>query len=127
MFPSDQAIPHVENSIAQMFLSAILVSPWIETLFLWLLLWALSVFTGNVFVLSLISGVIFGILHEMFTPSSGVFTFWPFVVYSICFLEWKKKSVKDAIIVTSLLHSMYNVIPTICFAIYKLKFAVNQT
>ncbi|MCD4655389.1 hypothetical protein K8T06_15820 [bacterium] len=108
---------HVEMPLTLGLLNFLLISPWIETLVMWLLLWALSVFTENVFILSVISGVAWGIIHGLILPIWGLFAFWPFVVLSICFLEWKKKSVKKAVIITSLVHTCHNIFPSFCLVI----------
>jgi len=110
----------VDISVSLGLLNFLLISPLVETFAMWLLLWALSVFTEKTYLLSVISGVAWGFIHGLTSPIWGLFVFWPFIIFSFCFLEWKKKSVKDAIIVTSIVHTCHNIFPSIClFAVPK--------
>jgi hypothetical protein len=36
---------------------------------------------------------------------------WPFLVYSLCFLEWEDKSKSKAIFVTAMVHTLSNMLP----------------
>ncbi len=61
-------------------------------------------------LVALASGMIFGALHVSGGPhiTQGVATTWGFLILSLCFLEWRKKSRRRAIAVTALVHTCTN-------------------
>ena len=91
--------------------TACLLSPLLETLLLGLTLAFLKLFVRETLWVAALSAIIWGILHGVTNEPDQVFTVtWSFFVYSLCFLEWTKKSVVRAIVVTALLHSCSNVL-----------------
>lgn len=86
------------------------VCPWVETLLMWPILWTLKRVMGNqkIFGIALVSAVIFGCLHGLSGISWGLTATWGFFVFSLCFLEWEKKSRYAAILVTGSVHTVNN-------------------
>lgn len=91
----------------------VLLSPWAETLLMWPILAILKeVFRKQLWV-ALASALMWGYLHSRFALAWGFPTAWAFFVFSLCFLEWEKKSKSKAIIVTASVHMCQNGVPTL--------------
>jgi hypothetical protein len=93
--------------------SLLIVSPWIETLLLWLGLNLIQRFTEATIRIAVASAVVWAILHSLAAPVWGLCIIWPFYVFSVSFLEWRKVSRWRAVWVTALIHMLQNAIPTI--------------
>ncbi len=92
------------------FFSSVVLAPWIETLLMGLILAILEhVIRGTVW-LAAVSGIIWGILHGIGDPSHGVVVTWSFFVQSLCFLEWSKKSLRQAVAITAFVHTCHNLV-----------------
>ncbi len=87
---------------------ALIFSPWLETLLMWPILGLVKIFTQKPLEIAVASGLIWGGLHSLAMPGWGLTTWWPFVVFSLCFMAWQKKSVGRAITVTALVHTCHN-------------------
>lgn len=59
------------------------------------------------------SALLWALLHSISVPIWGLGVFWPFFVFSICYLNWEKKSQLDAIRMTASLHALHNVGPAL--------------
>jgi membrane protease YdiL (CAAX protease family) len=104
-------LPRVRVSLLFLPFVALLIAPWTETLLMWPVLAILKRTIKKTLLVLGASGLIFGLLHWP-APGWGAPQMWAFFVYSLCFLEWEKKSKTRAIIVTALVHTCYNVVPT---------------
>ena len=111
------ALPHksptFDGPVAFVVFSMLILSPWIETLLMWPILWVLKRFTRNQLSIALGSMAVWAILHSLASPAWGLIIAWPFFIFSVCFLEWEKKSKIKAIVVTALVHTCQNAIPVI--------------
>lgn len=87
---------------------AILIAPWAETLLMLPILWILKRFIGSTLWVAFASAVIWGMLHALNAIGHGLTAAWMFLVLSVCYLEWEKKSQATAIGVTTLLHMCQN-------------------
>jgi len=101
-------------------LALLLISPWLETLLMWPILSILKRVIQNTVFVALASGTIWGILHSTWSLMWGFIVWWPFFVFSVCFLEWEKKSIGRAITVTALVHTCQNVGPAIMLTMKRL-------
>ena len=86
----------------------VVFSPAIETLLMWPVLALLSRFMNNTWALALASAGLWALLHSLMVPVWGFNIFWSFVVFSICFVEWRKKSIGAALSMTFLIHALQN-------------------
>lgn len=98
-------------------LSVLIFSPWIETLLMWPILWILKRFIRHQLFIALGSAAVWAIFHSLAVPTWGLVIAWPFFIFSVCFLEWEKKSKRTAIVVTALVHTCQNTIPAIAILI----------
>ena len=89
----------------------VIVSPWIETLLVWLGLNLIQRFTKSTTRMAVVSAVIWAILHSLMAPVWGLCIAWSFYVFSVSFLEWRKVSKWKAISVTAAIHMLQNAIP----------------
>jgi hypothetical protein len=94
------------------WVAAVLVlSPWLETLMMWPILAMLRKDSQKFLRTAFISALIWAFIHSLFALGWGFVIFWPFFVFSLCFLEWEKKSKVTAIVVTALVHMCQNAVP----------------
>lgn len=102
---------------AMMVVFGVLVlSPWIETLLMWPILWLLQKFMQSSVAVAATSAVVWGILHSLASPLWGIVVAWPFFVFSFCFLEWRRKSIGSAVLATGLTHTCQNILPALALA-----------
>lgn len=98
-----------DMSLMAFFIGGVLIAPWVETVLMW---WGLAIlkriFRKTLWV-CLASAIVWGALHAR-QPGFGLGlpAAWLFFVFSLCFLEWEKKSKAKAIKVTALIHMCQN-------------------
>ena len=99
--------PEIRITIMDAF-GTIIFAPWVETLLMYLLFSILKAceIKGNWLIF--LSAFLWSGGHSLLEWPLGVVVFWGFVVYSISFLEWQKKSNRDAIFVTGTIHMINN-------------------
>jgi hypothetical protein len=106
--------PPLKGPAAFLVVGALLVSPWLETLMMWPVLWVLKQFSGSTVGVAAASAVLWGILHSLAAPTWGLVVAWPFFVFSVCFLEWEKNTTTGrAIVATALVHMCQNSLPVL--------------
>jgi hypothetical protein len=93
-----------------LFFFAVVIGPLLETLFMWPLIALLSLVTRNVWTIAVVSGAVWGLMHSLQVTQWGFSVFGSFVVLSIAFVEWRKKSLGSAILVPWMIHGMQNCI-----------------
>ncbi|WP_394154378.1 hypothetical protein [Vibrio maritimus] len=99
--------PDIEVSIADSF-GSILFGPAIETLLMVALLLFVTEFTDRIILPAFLCAFIFSLMHSMSHPLWGVFTFIPFVIFSIAFLVWRQNSTKTGFTVAFSTHALHN-------------------
>ena len=115
---SGKNLPMQGESPWEIVFGGLIVSPWFETLLMWPILGILKDFTKKPLPIALASGLIWGGIHSLAIPSWGLIVWWPFVVFSLCFLAWKQKSLGRAITVTALVHTCLNTVPVIVILLH---------
>ena len=110
-------LPKMDTSLAVMFVVLVFICPWLETLIMWPILAILKRTVKRTLWVAAGSAVIWGVLHSLVAAAHGLIVAWPFFVFSICFLEWQKKSTKKAIGVTALIHMCQNTLPVLLMAL----------
>lgn len=111
LFPS--GTPDFEGPVLVLALTFVVVSPWLETLLMWPILTVLQRFSRNTLTVAAASALVWGLLHSLAAPAWGLVVVWPFFVFSICFLEWRKRSRGMAIVATALVHTGQNLLPAL--------------
>ena len=97
-----------------------LIVPLIETALMWPILLVIARFNLSMVRTALVSALVWALIHSWTAFTWGGSIFWPFFVFSYCFLEWRKLSLPKALGVTCLLHMCHNAIPVL--ALYLLAF-----
>ena len=95
-------------------LSVVVISPFVETLLMFLLLKLLQ-FVRNETLVSLLSALVWAGLHSLAEPAWGLVIFGPFVVFSAAFLRWQRTSTREAIKVVFGIHAIHNLFPSLLF------------
>jgi hypothetical protein len=108
-----------EGSIFSIVFSVIIFSPWVETLLMFPILWILKRFIRNNLAVAFTSAAIWAVLHSTIAIAWGFVIWWAFFVFSICFLEWEKKSKKQAIVATASIHMCQNFFPLVAILLTK--------
>ena len=116
LFPNLQ-FPEFPGSPALLVFSVVILSPIIETLLMWPLIALLSRFTSSTIKISIVSALVWAILHSLSAPIWGVTIFLSFVIFSICFIVWRKKSLKKAYWMTCGVHMTQNAVATLLMLI----------
>ncbi len=96
------------DKLGSFAVAAVLIAPWAETLLMLPILWILKRFIRSTLWVAFGSAVIWGMLHALNAIGHGLTATWMFLVFSLCFLEWEKKSKATAIGVTALVHMCQN-------------------
>lgn len=94
-----------------------LVGPAIETLLMGLIFFLLRRVMHQTVPLVMASTLCWVVLHSLGAPAHGLGIFWPFLIFSICYLSWEKRSWKHAFGMTWLLHALHNLLPGIVLLI----------
>lgn len=112
----EQIGPDIETykgSVFEIFFVMVIISPIVETLFMSLFFFILSFFITSERMLVVISAIFWASLHSLLSPGWGLIVWWPFVVFSCAYLTWRNKSWLQAIWVTTCIHALQNLIPSI--------------
>lgn len=96
-----------------------LVAPCLETALMVLIFAALRIFTRREEILTALSALIWGLLHAPNGLAWGVTSFWPFFLYSICYLQWEKRGGTRAFAMTSAFHALHNAVPTVVIVTFR--------
>jgi proteasome lid subunit RPN8/RPN11 len=73
----------------------------------------ISLIIKNVYTVSFITALIAGLIHSLFIPFWGIHTFWPFFIFSMAFLTWRRISFIKGFLMANAIHLLYNIVPTI--------------
>jgi hypothetical protein len=98
----------MRSGFVTVILIVVLLGPLLETLMMWPVIALLSTFIKATWAIAVLSALLWAVFHSLQAPLWGAVIFWPFVVFSIAFTEWRKKSVWNAILVTFMIHGLQN-------------------
>ncbi|MDC8831357.1 hypothetical protein [Alteromonas gilva] len=90
-FPEAES-PEFPKGIGELFFSVVIFAPVVETLLLWLGISIIKKFTASIWKATLISALLWAIIHSIGTFTHGFAIFWSFVVFSFVFISWLEKS-----------------------------------
>lgn len=102
---SRSAADAYENAIG-----AVTIGPVIETLMMVFVFFILRFFLKTRVTLVAASAIIWALLHSLSDWSWGLLIFWPFCVFSFTFLFWDQKRRTKALLMTMVLHAMFNAV-----------------
>lgn len=98
-------------SPAALLLWLCVFSPLIETLGMMLVFFILRRFVQQIAYVAMLSAAIWAVIHSLGAPAWGLAVFWPFLIFSICYLTWEVKSKRHAFWMTASLHALHNAAP----------------
>lgn len=103
--------PKFDGPAVSLVVAIVLICPWVETLVMWPILGILKRTVKKTLWVAAASAVAWGVVHSLGAAAHGFVTAWPFFVFSLCFLEWQRKSTGRAITATALVHMCQNMVP----------------
>jgi membrane protease YdiL (CAAX protease family) len=101
-----------EMSAGFMLFMLVLFAPVIETLIMGAVLLVLDRLFGFLPAV-LLSAIGWGIAHSLQAPAWGLVIWWPFLIFSLCFLVWKQRSMALAFAVPVAVHALQNSLPAL--------------
>ena len=93
------------------FIGVVVISPIVETLLMGVVFKLLSFVTRRRYALAVMSCIFWAGLHSVASPPWGLTIFWPFFVFSCCYLAWRRVSWWRAVWMTTLVHMLQNLLP----------------
>lgn len=105
--------PTFEGDPLLVLLMIVLIGPPMETFLMVPVLWILSFFTKREVALAAMSACLWAGVHSLLAPAWGLGVIWPFFVFSCSYLAWRRRGFWRAILVTSCVHSLQNLLPGI--------------
>ena len=110
---SDDYLLDQSEQILEIVAGFVFIAPIIETILMALFITAISLIIKNVYTVSFITALIAGLIHSLFIPFWGIHTFWPFFIFSMAFLTWRRISFIKGFLMANAIHLLYNIVPTI--------------
>lgn len=110
---SEDTGPEFKGSGAELFIMLVVIGPSIETLIMAGGLWVISFITKRRIWQAAISACVWAVMHSLIAPVWGLGVIWPFFVFSCSYLNWRRRSLWRAILVTSCVHGFQNFLPSI--------------
>ena len=110
---SDDYLLYQSEQILEIVAGFVFIAPIIETILMALFITAISLIIKNVYTVSFITALIAGLIHSLFIPFWGIHTFWPFFIFSMAFLTWRRISFIKGFLMANTIHLLYNIVPTI--------------
>src|SRR6266705_301091 len=102
--------PSLEN-LPGLFFGLGVRAPLVETFAMAVIIWVLRRIVRRTEYLPLVTALICAGLHSLAKPLWGIEIFWSFVIFSLCYVTWEKKSVLQAFWLTAILHALHNLLP----------------
>ena len=110
---TEERAPTFEGDPLFILVMVVVIGPPIETLMMVPILWVLSFLTKREVPLAAMSACVWAVFHSLLASAWGLGIIWPFFVFSCSYLAWRKRSFWRAILITSCIHSLQNLIPGI--------------
>lgn len=88
-----------------------LIAPLFETLLMWPILKGLMyIAQQNKALVALLSAALWAGIHGAFSASWGLTIFWPFLIFTVIFLNWRPLGLIYALGVTTVVHALQNIL-----------------
>jgi hypothetical protein len=99
-------------ALPRLFLALCVFSPIAETFVMAIIIWLLRRVMVRTEYVPWVTALICALAHSLAKPLWGIEIFWSFVIFSMCFVTWEKKSPLQAFWMTAILHALHNLVPT---------------
>lgn len=101
------------HSPAMLIFSMCVLAPALETALMIVVFGALRWFTTRTKILAAISALLWALLHSTSHPLWGGGVLWGFLLLSICYLTWERRSRRHAFLMTAAFHALHNLGPAL--------------
>lgn len=99
-----------------LLIGVVLFAPVVETIIMWFMISFLQrVLPDDRMIVFTVAGIWAGI-HSADTLVWGVVIFWPFVLFAITFLTWRRRSEIEGLLMATLAHALHNLGPGLAVA-----------
>ena len=107
--------PQFEVSGLAAILALVVFAPVVETLIMAAALVVLQLFLRPVHAV-LASAAGWGFAHSLIAPTWGLVIWWPFLIFSILFVTWRRRSLLLALAIPAAVHGLQNLLPAMAIA-----------
>jgi hypothetical protein len=101
------------EALPKLLLVLCVFTPLVETFALAVIIFVLRRVMTRTEYIPWVAALICAGLHSLAKPLWGIEIFWSFVIFSLCYMAWEKKSAFEAFWMTAALHALHNLIPTL--------------
>ena len=98
-----------------LFFLLVIFAPVVETIIMGCVLLVLNRLFGFLPAI-LLSAAGWGVAHSLQAPAWGLVIWWPFLIFSTCFLVWRQRSLWAAFAVPAVVHGLQNLGPALLAA-----------
>ena len=99
------------DSLPRIVVAMCVVAPLLETAGLAVIIWILQRVGLRPAFVPLVAALVCATLHSLAKPLWGLEIFWAFLIFSLCYVTWVRKSVWSALGMSALLHALHNLLP----------------
>lgn len=99
------------DSLPRILVAMCVVAPLLETAGLAVIIWILQRLVKRTAYVPLAAALVCAALHSLAKPLWGIEIFWAFLIFSLCYVTWARKSFWHALGLTALLHALHNLLP----------------
>jgi hypothetical protein len=108
------------DSLPRILVAMCVVAPLLETAGLAVLIWLLQRIVPRPTLVPLVAALVCAALHSLAKPLWGIEIFWAFLIFSLCYVTWARKSVWAGLGLTALLHALHNLLPLLALLAIRL-------
>lgn len=101
------------ETLPRVLLAMCVFAPLVETFGMVVLFWILRRVVRRAALVPFAAALVCAGLHSLARPLWGIEVFWGFLIFSLCYLAWEKKSPLQGFWMTAILHSLHNLLPTL--------------
>lgn len=101
------------ETLPRVLLAMCVFAPLVETFGMVILIWILRRLVSRAAYVPFATAIVCAGLHSLARPLWGLEVFWGFLIFTLCYLAWEKKSPLLAFGMTTILHSLHNLLPTL--------------
>lgn len=96
--------------------SVVVIAPIVETIIMWFMISVLQRFLPDDRMVVFVTAGAWAGMHSMQALVWGIVIFWPFVLFAITFLTWRKRSDFEGLLMATFAHALHNFGPGLAVA-----------
>lgn len=105
------------ETLPRVLLAMCVFAPLVETFGMAVIVWILRRGRTRPEFVPWVTALFCAGLHTLARPLWGLEVFWGFLIFSLCYQTWAKKSPLQAFWMTAILHALHNLVPTLVLAV----------